>query len=60
MSSEEYILNVSDESVSFTSLINNASLLAITVPVTFSSAISLARFGPLNTPILFLALKALN
>ena len=54
MSSEEYILNVSDESVSFTSLINNSSLLAITVPVTFSSAISLARFGPLNTPTLFL------
>ena len=33
------------------------SLLAMTVPETFFSAISLARFGPLNTPTLFELLK---
>ena len=45
-------MKVLEERITFVSSINSLSLLAMTVPETFFSAISFAKFGPLRTPTL--------
>ena len=45
-----------EDRISLHRLHSSSSLLAITVPATFSSAISLAKLGPLSTPNLIVEL----
>ena len=53
MSLLEYVLKVFEDRSDLTICIKFSSWLAMTVPAIFSSAISLAKFGPLKTPIVF-------